>query len=292
MKNKKIVVVGGSGFLGSHVSDILTENNFQVHIFDISPSKWINKKQHFIKGDILNYNDLLKAFKNTHAVFHFAGIADIGKSNIDYIKSVEQNILGTTQILEACVKCKVKRFVFASTIYVYSDYGGIYKTTKQSGELLTETFNKEKKLNFTILRFGSLYGPRANKFNFVYQVINQAITKGKIQRKGSGNEIREYIHVNDAANACLTALSQQYQNKYLMITGSQRVKIKDLLDMINEIMNNKIKIEYLKERNEGHYESSPYNFKPRIAKKLIGKNEIELGQGLLDLIYEVHNNIK
>ena len=88
MKNKKIIVIGGSGFLGSHVADILTENNYQVHVFDLSPSEWINNKQHFIRGDILNYKDLLKAFKNAYAVFHFAGIADIGKANLDYIKSV------------------------------------------------------------------------------------------------------------------------------------------------------------------------------------------------------------
>ena len=291
MKNKKIIVIGGSGFLGSHVADILTENNYDVHIFDINPSKWINKKQHFIKGDILNYNHLLKAFKNAYAVFHFAGIADIKEANLNAFKSVEQNILGTTKILEACVKSKIKRFIFSSTIYVYSDFGGIYKTTKQSCELLIETFNKEKNLDFTILRFGSLYGPRANKFNFVHQAISQAIKEGKIMRKGTGNEIREYIHVSDASYACLSSLSQEYKNSYLMVTGSQRLKIKELLDMINEIMNNKLKIKYLKQRNEGHYESSPYSFKPRSAKKFIGKNEVDIGQGLLDLIYEINSEI-
>ena len=84
---KKIFSHWSLWFLGSHVADILTENNYQVHVFDLNPSEWINKKQHFIRGDILNYNDLLKAFKNTHAVFHFAGIADIAKANLDYIKS-------------------------------------------------------------------------------------------------------------------------------------------------------------------------------------------------------------
>ena len=164
-------------------------------------------------------------------------------------------------------------------------------TTKQSCELLIETFNKEKNLDFTILRFGSLYGPRANKFNFVHQAISLAIKEGKILRKGTGNEIREYIHVSDASYACLSSLSQEYKNSYLMVTGSQRFKIKELLDMINEIMNNKLKIKYLKQRNEGHYESSPYSFKPRSAKKFIGKNEVDIGQGLLDLIYEINSEI-
>ena len=292
MINKKILVIGGSGFLGSHVADFLTDNNYEVSIFDFKKSKYLKSDQQFIKGDILNYDHLSSAIKASDIVYHFGGIADIEMANENPLEAIKINILGTSNVLSACVEHNIERLVFASTVYVYSSFGGIYKATKQSCELLIETFSKEKQLKYTILRFGSLYGPRANDFNYITQIIKQAILNGQIERKGSGNEVRDYIHVFDASKSCLAILDKEYENHYVMITGSQRIKINDLLNMLSEMFEQKINIKYLDDRMDGHYESSPYSFKPILAKKYIGKSEIELGQGLLDLIYEIHKDFK
>ena len=201
MSNKEILITGGSGFLGSHVADALTKAGYKVLIFDRKKSPWLKESQDMIVGDILDEKLINNAVKNKFAVFHFAGIADIQKANENPLNSVKHNILGTTGLLEACAKRKVSRFIFASSIYVYSEQGGFYRSTKQSCELLIENYQKLKDLNYTILRFGSLYGRRSNKFNWMHNIIHQALTEGKMERLGDGEEIRDYIHVSDAAQA-------------------------------------------------------------------------------------------
>ena len=110
---------------------------------------------------------------------------------------------------------------------------------------LRDLIPRSAPLNYTILRFGSLYGKRANEFNWVNNIIRQALTEGKMQREGDGEEIRDYIHVQDAAQACIDILDEKYNNDYIMLTGSQTIKIKELLLMISEILDHKVNIEYL-----------------------------------------------
>ena len=291
-KKKTAIVFGGSGFLGSHVADALTKSGYLVKIFDHIESIYTREDQKMIGGDILDLDKLLEILNGVDVVYHFAGIADIHEANNQPLETVKYNILGTTNILEACIKNKIKRFIFASTVYVYSEHGGIYRSCKQASELLIENYHKLYNLNFTILRFGSLYGKRANKFNWVHKIIRQALTEAKMQREGNGEEIRDYIHVKDAAQSCVDMLEEKFKNNYYMLTGSQPIKIKDLLIMISEMMRNKVDIEYLYERMEGHYEITPYTFRPRVASKYMPNTQVYLGQGILNTIYDVYKEIK
>ena len=287
----KIVVFGGSGFLGSHVADELTKKGHDVTIFDIKKSKYLNTKQKMIIGDILNQKSVKKAIDGADYVYHFAAIADIFEARENPVDTANFNIIGTMYILDACREFKVKRFIYSSTVYVYSDHGSFYRSSKQSCELFIENYQNEYNLNFTILRYGSLYGSRANHFNFIKKTIEQALIEKKIKRKGDGNEVRDYINVIDAANASVDVLNDEYLNKYVMITGPQTMKVKEILEMIKEILNNDIEIEYLKDLVEGHYQITPYSFKPKVALKLIPKNYHDLGQGILDLIYEIYQDL-
>lgn len=291
VNNKKAVVFGGAGFLGSYVSDALTTNGFQVTVFDRKVSLYLQDQQNMIKGNILDLSRVLDAVMGADVVYHFAGVADIKEANKKPLEAVKYNVLGTTNILEACVKAGISRFVYASTIYVYSEHGGFYRSTKQASELLIENYQELFGLNYTILRFGSLYGRRANKFNWIHNIIRQAFTEGKMKRAGDGEEIRDYIHVKDAVQASVDILDEQYKNDYIMLTGTQSIKIKDLLLMIKEMLNNKVTIEYLNECLEGHYKITPYTFRPRVAKKYIPKTQLDLGQGILDTIYDVYKEL-
>jgi len=289
--NKNAVVIGGSGFLGSHVADVLTEAGFRVVIFDCHESSYIQGNQEMIIGDILDVESVMSAVKDVDVVYHFAGIADIYEANQKPLETVKHNILGTATILEACAQNNVSRFVFASTVYVYSELGGFYRSTKQASELLIENYQKLYGLNFTILRFGSLYGRRANEFNWIHNTIKQALTEGKMQRKGNGEEIRDYIHVQDAAKACVDILDEQHKNDYVLLTGTQTIKVKDLLRMIREMLHNEVEVEYLDERIEEHYDITPYSFRPRVAKKHIPHKQLDFGQGILDTIYDVYKEL-
>jgi len=284
----KVTVFGGSGFLGSHVADALTKKGYEVTIFDKNKSPYLQKKQKMIEGDITDQKAVEKAVKNSTYVYHYAGMADIAKAHLKPLETITSNVLGTAYILDACKKNKVKRFIFASTIYVYSDKGSFYRSSKQACELFIENYNEVYHLPYTILRYGSLYGPRANKFNWIHEILEQALKNGKITRHGDGEEIREYIHVKDAAKMSVDILKKEYKNENVIITGQQPMKIKDLLIMINEILGNKIKIQYIPADSELHYEITPYCFKPKAGKKMVAPKFYDLGQGLLECLAEIN----
>lgn len=288
----KILVIGGSGFLGSHVADVLTTRGHDVYIYDKVKSKYLTSSQKMIIGDILDKKKIDQSISKVDYVYHFAAIADIKEAKDDPIKSANFNIIGTLNILDACKKFNIKRIIFSSSIYVYSNHGSFYRTTKQSCELFLENYFEEFNLNYTILRYGSLYGLRANDFNFINKVIKQALLDKEIVRKGDGQEIRDYINVIDAAQSSVDILNDKYINQHVMITGNQTRKVCEVLEMIKEIFNNEIKITYNNKNYEGHYQLTPYSFRPKVALKITSKNHHDLGQGILDCIYDEYENLK
>jgi len=287
----KITVFGGSGFLGSHVSDALTAAGNKVTIFDIKKSSYLRPGQKMIIGNILDEKQVSRAVEGADLVYNFAGISDIENASFNPVDTVKYNILGNTFILEACKKFKVKRFVYASSLYVYSKMGSFYRSSKQACELIIENYNEIYNLPYTIIRFGSLYGLRSDQKNFIYRILKQAFTKGKIIREGDGEELREYINVYDAAKASCDIISPDYENQYVVIAGNQQMKVKDLLVMIKEIFNNKIKIEYTKPIDSTHYEISPYTFSPKLAKRIVSRDYLDLGQGILELIKDMYEKL-
>ena len=288
----KAVVFGGAGFLGSHVADQLSEKGFDVHIFDIRKSPYLREDQTMIEADVLDLSAVEEAVKGARFVYAFSGIAGIKDASDDPLKTVKLNIMGTSHILDSASRFDIERLVFASSLYVYSDLGSFYRSSKQACELLIEDYRKMYGLDYTILRFGSLYGDRANAFNYLREAITQAFVEGKITRKGDGEEIREYIHVRDAASASVEVLDEQYLNKHVMITGMQAIKVKDMLSMIQEMMGNQIDIEFTSERLEEHYKTTPFSFSPRVAEKFFGRSHRDLDTGLLDLIHRTYEDLR
>jgi UDP-glucose 4-epimerase len=284
----RIIVFGGAGFLGSHLADVLTERGHQVVVFDLKRSPYCKKGQESVVGDILDQEAVDRAVRGADAVYTYAGIADMEEAKNNPLETVKRNILGTAIILEACRQNQVKRILFASTLYVYSKAGSFYRSSKQACELLIENYHEIYGLDFTILRYGSLYGPRANSSNWIYNILHQAVAKRKITRLGDGEELREYIHVHDAARLSADVLSKEYVNQYVIITGNQQIKIKDLLAMVKEMLNNKVELEFLPARSSEHYEITPYNFVPKLARRIQGNHYVDLGQGIFDLLTQYH----
>lgn len=284
----KAIVFGGSGFLGSHVADALLNKGYEVTIFDLTISPYLQKGQNMNVGNILDSEAVRKAVKGCNVVYNFAGVADLEKAKEKPVKTVEINILGNTIILDACREYYVKRFVFASSLYVYSKTGSFYRSSKQACELIIENYHEDYGLPYTILRYGSLYGPRADENNWIHKILNQAITEGKITRYGDGEELREYIHVEDAARCSVDILSKEFENEYVILTGYQQMKIKNLMKMINEMLENKIELEFLPANSNLHYEITPYSFSPKIAKKYVSRYYLDIGQGLLQCLEEAY----
>jgi UDP-glucose 4-epimerase len=287
-----VLVFGGSGFLGSHVADALSEAGHMVSIYDLKKSAYLKPDQKMIVGDILDEHHINKAVEGVDVVFNFAGIADIDEASCKPVETVKYNILGNINILEASKANKVKRFVFASTIYVYSDSGSFYRCSKSACELYVEAYQKKYGLDYTILRYGTIYGCRANISNSVYRYINQALTEGKITYYGDGSEIREYINVVDAARNSTEILSDGFKNQNVIFTGHHPMKVDELFKMIKEMLNKDVIIEYKdpeSEDPESHYTITPYKFIPKMGRKLVSHYYTDMGQGILLCMQEIHD---
>ncbi|MDE2237818.1 MAG: NAD(P)-dependent oxidoreductase, partial [Elusimicrobia bacterium] len=283
-------VFGGSGFLGSHVADALSQAGFAVTIFDSRPYAHLGEGQRMVIGDIRCEADVEKAVHGAEAVYNFAGIADLREAHERPVDTVGINILGNCVLLEACAKAGVKRYVFASTIYVYSQAGSFYTASKKACESYIENYQRYRGLDYTILRYGSLYGSRSNDSNIVHRLIRQALTEGRMTYFGDGEETREYVHVDDAARFSVEILEPEFANQNLIIAGHQAIKVRELMEMISELLGGKIKLEFNAKDGGApantHYHQTPYSFTPKIGRRLIGRQYIDLGQGLLRLMDE------
>jgi len=284
----KATVIGGSGFLGSHVADELTRRGYQVTLFDCVSSPWCSAHQDMIIGDMLDVDELAKACKGSRYIYHFSGIADIDQAKANPYQTIETNVLGTANVLEVARSVGVERLVYASTMYVYSAAGSFYRASKQAAETIIEAYADSFDLGYTLLRYGSLYGPRAQNWNGLKRYVTQVVVENRLDYEGTGHERREYIHVFDAARLSVDILDEQYRNEAITVTGSQVLNSADLADMIFEIAGKKPNINFSKsERNEEHYRMTPYRYTPKHSKKLVPSEFVDLGQGILEVVQEV-----
>jgi UDP-glucose 4-epimerase len=284
---KKACVIGGAGFLGSHVADQLSESGYSVCIFDRLHSKWLRPDQQMVIGDLMNPEQLQAAVAGSRVVYNFAALADLDDALDKPLQTVQVNVLGTVNALEACRAHSVPRFVYASTVYVYSREGGFYRCSKQAAEHYVEEYQRAYGLDFTILRYGSLYGPRADASNGLYRIVRDALLGGSIGYEGNPESIREYIHVEDAARASVAAVGDEFRNESLVLTGSQPMLVSDLLKMLAEILGMPDKVDFRNENYAGHYVRTPYAYQPKLGRKYAPPLHVDLGQGLLQLIDEV-----
>lgn len=283
----RVVVFGGSGFLGSHVADTLTDKGYDVTIFDKKQSAYISNKQSIVIGDIMNSEAVNQAVKDCDCVYHFAGVSDLDDASTKPLETVTYNVLGTCIILDACVKNNVKKIIYASSFYVQSDKGGFYRCSKQAAEIYIEEYYRKYGIEFATLRYGSLYGPRSSENNSLYKMLKSAHITGRINYPGDGNETREFIHVKDAAELSVQILEEKYPEKRIVLTGNMSYKIKDIIIIIRKILNKKIFIIYENKTSDIHYHLPPYDFRPQDNYKLINSNCRNLEQGLLECIEEI-----
>jgi len=288
---RKAVIFGGSGFIGSHVADLLSMDGYSVTIFDEVRSPWLRSDQNFITGDITKKLDVDLVIEGANVVYNFAALADLNAALKRPLDTININILGNAIILESCVKYKVERFVYASTVYVNSRDGGFYRCSKQASENYIDEYHKTYGLNYSIVRYGSLYGPRAGESNGLYRIVKSAIETGKVKYQGHPKSMREYIHVQDAARASVALLEEEFIGKTIVLTGQEPMLVSNVLEMIAEILGyQEDAIEIVTDSYDGHYVKTSYAYEPRLGMKYIPPLHVDLGQGILQLIKEIHGN--
>ena len=286
----KAIVFGGSGFLGRYIIQELISRKFKVTVFDSTLEKKKSQKIKYIKGDIENKSKVINAIKGHSIVYNFAGISDIGDAMKNPIKTSKVNLLGTLNILEGCVKHKTRRFIFASSIYVFSQQGGFYKASKQSAELFIEEYSRAFGLPYTILRFGSIYGKGADTRNGISKIIQSLLRKKNITYGGTNKAVRKFIHAKDAAISSINILKKKFENKSVLITGQKNIKIINLIKIIKKILKSKKKVIFKRKPLMGHYDKNPFTIKPKKNEILNIKPSILLQDGLIELVKEYKFN--
>ena len=286
----RVCVIGGSGFLGSHVADALSDAGYRVSIFDRIFSPWKRANQEMIIGDILDASILNQVVLGCDVVYNFAALADLDEALAKPVETVRMNILGNVQVLEACRHHGVNRYIYASTVYVHSREGGFYRCSKQAAEQYVEEYKRTYGLDYTVLRYGSLYGPRSDHHNGLWRVIKRALETGRVSYEGSAEAMREYIHVADAAQASVTALGESFLNQHVVLTGQEPMRVMDLLKMLAEILGIPQQVEFVESDHAGHYIRTPYAYQPKLGRKYVSPMHVDLGQGLLQLIAEIRED--
>ena len=278
----KIAVIGGNGFLGSHVYDqLLNIYKRNIYMIDINIDKY--KGKNIIQGDISDFNFIKNKLKGIDVVYHFAGISSLDFAYNNPTQTVKSNILGTINILEACKINKVKKIVFASSMYVAGNHGSFYRCSKAACEDYIKEYHQRYKLKYSILRYGSLYGHRSNKENGLFRMVEKAIKDKELIYYGDINSRREYIHAEDAAKASLDCL-KNFHNKTIKITGNQSLKVTDLLETVREILKIKKKIKVINKKQKGHYTLVPHNYDDKLVMKYSINPFVDLGEGIKSLI--------
>jgi UDP-glucose 4-epimerase len=255
----KILVTGGAGFIASQIADAFIEEGHQVVILDdlsTGYKKNINLKAKFVKANICE-KSLNKLFESEKfdVVNHHAAQMDVRRSVKDPEFDATTNILGTINLLQNCVKYDVKKFMFASTggaVYGEQDYfpadekhnqqpKSPYGISKLAVEKYLYFYNSEYKLNYTILRYANIYGPRQNPFGEagVVAIFSTKLLKGEQPIiNGHGKQTRDYVFVGDVVKANVIALKDAASDVYNIGTGIE-TDVNQLFHYINTIASSK-----------------------------------------------------
>lgn len=275
----KVLVTGGSGFIGSHVVDKLKDKGVDVRVYDaVMPT--FRKDIEYYQGSILDKDSLRFAMSEVDAVIHLAAVADVKDVFEDPYYAEEINVRGTINVLEAARKSKLKRIVYGSTTWVYSaavendvDESTplnaplhFYTATKLAGEYYCQSYSKMYGLDVTILRYGIPYGPRARDGAVIPIFVKKALNGESLTIAGDGQQFRKFIYVEDLAKGNVLALKEIAKNKIYNLDGKEKVTIKQIAEMIQKIIGD-VKIESIPARS-GDF--SGKNVSSEFSKKELG----------------------
>jgi len=249
-----VLVTGGSGFIGCHLVDKLLEKGLSVRVFDtIQPP---NEKVEWIKGDLLNEDDVLKACRDVETIFHLAAVADVNVALSHPELCLKVNEVGTLHILRSATTLETERIILASTIWVYGTTTGniteetllpppdhIYTKTKIGQEHLLIAWEKQNGLPYTILRYGIPYGPRMRSNMAIATFVRRALNKEPITIFGDGNQGRNFIYTDDIAEGNVAAMKPQAKNQIINIAGSEFITINQIVEALQKIYG-ELKIEH------------------------------------------------
>lgn len=245
----RVLVTGGGGFIGSHVVDKLIARGDTPRIFDLSASPYHSPLEvETFTGSITDPGNLDLAMRDCDAVIHLAAVADVGHVLADPVLAEEVNTRGTLQVLEAACRAKAGRVVYGSTTWVYSDCPEqevdeetaipaprhLYTATKLAGETYCAGYSELYDLDFTILRFGIPYGPRARAAGVVAKFTDLSFEGKALTIAGDGSTTRSFIYVEDLADGIVAALAPEAAGRTYNLSGDEITTILEIAERVQE----------------------------------------------------------
>jgi UDP-glucose 4-epimerase len=211
--------------------------------------RWRNPAAGYVRADIFDQAALAATLSGADAVFHLAGAADVNQVAADPVRAVRLNVEGTTRVLDAARQAAVGRFVLASTVWVYGaavghgdltedapvdlrNPGHVYVATKLAAELLVHSYREMHGQQFTILRYGIPYGPRMRDALVVARFVRAALDGQPITIAGTGEQQRNYVYVEDLADAHVRALAPAAADQTLALEGGTPVSVREIADTV------------------------------------------------------------
>jgi UDP-glucose 4-epimerase len=263
----KAIVTGGAGFIGSHVVDRLISDGYAVSVIDnMSCGTMENLKQHaenpklkVHNADIRDADELNRIFAGHDVVFHLAAQANIRKSAIDHKSDLDNNLIGTINILEAMLKNNIKDLVFASTSAIYGeatirptpeDYmpiqTSLYGASKLACEAYVEAFGAFSQINFWAFRFSNIIGERCRR-GVIWDFVQKLLKNPKeLEILGDGKQSKEYLDVIDCVNGIMTGYQKSHDRVNLFNLAIEENSIVDeIADIVAKEMGlNNVKRNY------------------------------------------------
>jgi nucleoside-diphosphate-sugar epimerase len=244
-----VLVTGGSGFIGSHTVKCLLSKGYKVRVLDLVPPHSHHKNLEFYEGNILDLDSCLRSIQGITHVLHLAAYSRSGPSVDNWKICLETNITGTQNMLEACLSKQIDRFVYAGSSTFYGNRIGVQKVgdpgeflnfyglSKYFGEELVTQFAKQFGISSNILRYFNVYGsgqPTEGPYGLVMGIFAKAFRENRVvEIHGTGEQRRDFIHVEDVAEANVAALETRSDGNTLNIGSGSNVSINELAELFD-----------------------------------------------------------
>ena len=258
-----VVVTGGSGFIGSHVVDVMEEAGHDVTVLDhrVRPHR---DDVRFEDVDLMDLSSVLAATRGAEHVFHLAAVSNVNYAFKYPVYTAALNVVGTANVLEAARVNGAKRVHLASTVWVYNGAkaervdettpfyldgaGHVYTSTKMASEMICHNYGQMYAVPFTVLRYGIPYGPRMREELLIPVFIRKALSGQPLTVAGRGGQYRKFVFVRDMAQAHLLAMKDEAAGQTYNLEGRRRITVLEVAEGIQRILGAGVKIEFVPER--------------------------------------------
>lgn len=291
----KVVVTGGSGFIGSHVVDALADAGHEIVVIDHRVRPHSSDVQ-FEDVDLLDLSSVLAATRGAEHIFHLAAVSNVNYAYKYPVYSTALNVMGTTNVLESARINGAKRVHLASTVWVYNGApdsdeaadetvpfhlkgaGHIYTSTKMACEMLCHNYSELYDLPFTVLRYGIPYGPRMREELLIPIFLKKALNGEPLTVAGKGEQYRKFVYVRDLAEAHVLAMSDEAKNEIYNLEGPRKVTVLEVAERIRDHVGEHVKIEMVPAR-PGDFGGKEVSAE-KARRELSWKAEVDFEDGL------------